>query len=193
MSKAQKQLWLFRHGETQWSLSGQHTSVTDIPLTETGERRAIAMGRELAGHQFAAVLTSPRIRARETARLAGYDQVARIDDDLQEWNYGEYEGRTTADIRQHAPGWVIWDGVVPGGETSAQVAARADRAIAHAMEFDGEVALFAHGHILRVLTARWLGLEVKDGRLFALDTGSLSILGFEHETRVIRRWNHVPA
>ena len=193
MAKGEKRIWLIRHGETAWSLSGQHTSVTDIPLTKLGERQAAAIERELAGKQFAAVLTSPRARALETARLAGYGGVAQIDNNLQEWNYGIYEGITTADIRKHTPGWLIWDGPVPGGETSEQVAARADRAIARAMEIDGEVALFAHGHILRVLTARWLGLPAKAGQLFALETGSISILGFERETRVISRWNLVPA
>jgi broad specificity phosphatase PhoE len=193
MAKGEKRIWLIRHGETEWSLSGQHTSITDIPLTQLGERRAAALGRELSGKQFAAVLTSPRARALETARLAGYGGVARVDNNLQEWNYGAYEGITTADIRKHTPGWLIWDGPFPGGETIEQVAARADRAIARAVEIDGEVALFAHGHILRVLTARWLGLPAKAGQLFALETGSISILSFERETRVISRWNLVPA
>jgi broad specificity phosphatase PhoE len=193
MAKGEKRIWLIRHGETEWSLSGQHTSVTDIPLTEVGVRQGAALGRELAGKQFAAVLTSPRARALETARLAGYGGVVQIDNNLQEWNYGIYEGITTADIRKHTPGWLIWDGPVPGGETSEQVAARADRAIARAMEIDGEVALFAHGHILRVLAARWLGLSAKGGQLFALGTGSISILAFERETHVISRWNLQPA
>lgn len=193
MAKGDKRIWLIRHGETEWTISGQHTSVTDIPLTKVGERQAAALGRELTGKQFAAVLTSPRTRALETARLAGYGGVAQVDNNLQEWNYGAYEGITTPDIRKEAPGWLIWDGPVPGGETSEQVAARADRAIARAMEIDGEVALFAHGHILRVLTARWLGLPAKGGQLFALATGSISVLGFERETRVISQWNLVPA
>ncbi|HEV3113509.1 MAG TPA: histidine phosphatase family protein [Candidatus Binataceae bacterium] len=193
MAKGEKRIWLIRHGETEWSLSGQHTSVTDIPLTEMGKRQGAALGRELADKQFAAVLTSPRTRALETARLAGYGGVAQVDNNLQEWNYGEYEGITTPDIRKHTPGWLIWDGPVPGGETSEQVAARADRAIARALDIDGEVALFAHGHILRVLTARWLGLPAKGGQLFALGTGSISILGFERETHVISRWNLQPA
>ena len=193
MAKGEKRIWLIRHGETEWTLSGQHTSVTDIPLTEAGKRQGAALGRELAGKQFAAVLSSPRTRALETARLAGYGGVAQVDNNLQEWNYGDYEGITTPEIRKRAPGWLIWDGPVPGGETSEQVAARADRAIAHAMEIDGEVALFAHGHILRVLTARWLGMPAKGGQLFALETGSISVLGFERETRVISRWNLVPA
>jgi probable phosphoglycerate mutase len=188
----EKRIWLIRHGETEWTLSGQHTSVTDIALTKAGERQGAALGRELAGKQFGAVLSSPRTRALETARLAGYRGVVQVENNLQEWNYGDYEGITTADIRKHTPGWLIWDGPIPGGETSDQVAARADRAIARAMEIDGEVALFAHGHILRVLTARWLGLPAKGGQLFALETGSISILGFERENRVISRWNLVP-
>jgi broad specificity phosphatase PhoE len=190
MANDNRRIWLIRHGETEWSLSGQHTGRTDIPLTELGERRAAAVGRELGGKQFALVLTSPRSRARETARLAGY-AGAQMDDNLQEWDYGAYEGITTPDIRKQAPGWLIWDGPVPQGESIEQVAARADRAIERAAAIEGEVALFAHGHILRVLAARWLGLSPEAGRLLALDTGSISILGYEREIRVIRRWNHV--
>lgn len=193
MAEGGKRIWLIRHGETEWSLSGQHTGKTEIPLLEVGERRAVATGRELAGKRFALVLTSPRARARDTARLAGYASVAQIDSNLQEWDYGVYEGITTADIRKHTPGWLIWDGPVPDGESIEQVAARADKVIARAAEVDGEVALFAHGHILRVLAARWLGLPAKAGRLFALDTGSISILGYERVTRVISQWNLVPA
>ena len=193
MAKGGKRIWLIRHGETEWSLSGQHTGKTEIPLLEVGERRAVATGRELAGKQFALVLTSPRVRARETARLAGYAGVAQIDNNLQEWDYGVYEGITTADIRKHTPGWLVWDGPVPDGESIEQVAARADQVIARASEIDGDVALFAHGHILRVLAARWLGLPAKAGQLFALETGSISILGYERETRVIVQWNLVPA
>ena len=193
MAKGGKRVWLIRHGETEWSLSGQHTGKTEIPLLEVGERRAVATGRELAGKQFALVLTSSRVRARETARLAGHAGVAQIDNNLQEWDYGVYEGITTADIRKHTPGWLVWDGPVPDGESIEQVAARADKVIARAAEVDGEVALFAHGHILRVLAARWLGLPAKAGQLFALDTGSISILGYERDTRVISQWNFVPA
>jgi probable phosphoglycerate mutase len=193
MAEGGNRIWLIRHGETEWSLSGQHTSRTEIPLLEVGERRAAATGRALAGKQFALVLTSPRARARETARLAGYGGVAQVDNNLQEWDYGIYEGITTADIRKHTPGWLVWDGPVPGGETIEQVAARADRAIARAAEIDGDVAFFAHGHILRVLAARWIGLPPIGGRLFALETGSISILGYERVTRVIAQWNFVPA
>ncbi len=193
MAAREKRIWLIRHGETEWSLSGQHTGRTEIPLLELGERRAVAVGRELGGKKFALVLTSPRKRARETARLAGYGGVAEVDDDLQEWDYGAYEGITTQDIQKAAPGWSIWQSPVPQGETIEQVAARADRAIRRAQGIDGEVAFFAHGHILRVLAARWLGLSPKDGALFALDTGSISTLGYERETAVISEWNFVPA
>ena len=192
MATVAKRIWLIRHGETEWSLSGQHTGRTEIPLLELGARRAVAVGRELGGKQFALVLTSPRRRARETARLAGYGG-AEVDDDLQEWDYGAYEGVTTKDIQKTAPGWSIWDGTVPQGETIDQVAARADRAIRRAEGIGGEVAFFAHGHILRVLAARWVGLAPKGGQLLALDTGSIGILGYERETRVISQWNFVPA
>lgn len=192
MATVTKRIWLIRHGETEWSLSGQHTGRTEIPLLELGARRAIAVGRELGGKQFALVLTSPRQRARETARLAGYGG-AQIDNDLQEWDYGAYEGITTKDIQKTAPGWSIWDSPVPQGETIDQVAARADRAIRRAEGIDGEVAFFAHGHILRVLAARWVGLAPNGGELLALDTGSIGILGYERETRVIFQWNFVPA
>jgi broad specificity phosphatase PhoE len=193
MNKGAKRIWLIRHGETEWSVSGKHTGKTDIPLIELGERRARAVGRELRGERFAAVLSSPRRRAHDTARLAGYGDAIQIDDNLQEWDYGVYEGITTAEIRKDSPGWLIWDGNVPQGESIDQVAARADRAIRRALEIEGEVALFAHGHILRVLAARWLNLSPKAGQLFALDTGSISILGYERETPVISRWNFVPS
>jgi probable phosphoglycerate mutase len=185
-----RELWLVRHGETEWSLSGAHTGRTDIPLTAAGREKAAAVGRYLAGRKFAGVLVSPLQRARETCRLAGYEN-ARIDPDLSEWDYGDYEGRTTSQIQVERPGWTLWGDGVPNGETAAQVAARADRVIAGALRIEGEgdVALFAHGHILRVLTARWLGLPPEDGRLFALGTAAVSTLGYERETRVITRWN----
>jgi broad specificity phosphatase PhoE len=185
-----RELWLVRHGETEWSLSGAHTGRTDIPLTVAGREKAAAVGRYLAGRKFALVLVSPLQRARETCRLAGYED-ARIDPDLSEWDYGDYEGRTTSEIQAERPGWSLWRDGVPNGETAAQVAARAERVIARALaaEGDGDVALFAHGHILRVLAARWLGLPPEDGRLFALGTAAISTLGYERETRVITRWN----
>lgn len=185
-----RELWLVRHGETEWSLSGAHTGRTDIPLTAAGRERAAAVGRYLAGRKFAGVLVSPLGRARETCRLAGYEN-AQIDPGLSEWDYGDYEGRTTAQIQAKRPGWSLWSDGVPNGETAAQVAARADGVIAHALAVagEGDVALFAHGHILRVLAARWLGLPPEDGRLFALGTAAVSTLGYERETRVITRWN----
>jgi broad specificity phosphatase PhoE len=180
-------LWLMRHGETAWSLSGQHTSSTDLPLTEEGERRAAAIGKLLAGKKFAAVYTSPMKRAIETCRIAGYGKDAIPTDDLCEWNYGPYEGLTTTQIQQTAPDWTIWTGAPPGGETIAQVAARARRVIAAAP--NGAVAIFGHGHMLRVLAACWLEIDPATGRCFALSTGSISVLGLERETRVIQNWN----
>ena len=176
-----------RHGETAWSLSGQHTSRTDLPLTEEGERRAAAVGKLLAGKQFAAVYTSPMKRARETSRIAGYADGAIVTDDLREWNYGSYEGLTTAEIQKVAPDWTIWTAAPAGGETIDQVAERARRVIGSAPE--GVVAIFGHGHMLRVLAACWLEVEPQMGRCFALSTGSISVLGYERETRVIQMWN----
>jgi broad specificity phosphatase PhoE len=183
------ELWLIRHGETEWSLSGAHTGRTDLPLTPNGEKQAAAIGRFLAARPFAAVLTSPLLRARETCRIAGYGAAARIEPGLSEWDYGAYEGRTTTQIREQAPGWSIWTGGVPGGETIDQVAARARAVINHALEAGGDAALFAHGHILRILAACWLGLPPIAGQFLALSTATLSILGYERDTRVIARWN----
>jgi probable phosphoglycerate mutase len=183
------ELWLIRHGETEWSLSGAHTGRTDLPLTPAGEKQAAAIGRSLAGRPFAQVLTSPLRRARETCRIAGYDAMARVEPSLAEWDYGAYEGRTTTDIRQNAPGWSIWAGGAPGGETIDQVATRARAVIGLALEAGGDAVLFAHGHVLRILAACWLGLPATAGQLLALGTASLSILGYERETRVIVRWN----
>jgi probable phosphoglycerate mutase len=183
------ELWLIRHGETEWSLSGAHTGRTDIPLTERGHAEAVALGNLLAGHRFALVLTSPMQRAEETCRLAGFGDVAQVDPDLREWDYGDYEGRSTPEIRSEKPDWFLWRDGVPNGETVEQVAARAERVIARATAVDGDTALFAHGHILRILTAQWLGLNADCGRLFAMGTASVSTLGHERETRVITRWN----
>jgi probable phosphoglycerate mutase len=183
------QLWLIRHGETIWSLSGAHTGRTDLPLTAQGELRAEAVGRFLNGRRFALVLSSPLQRARETCRLAGYGDVAQIDDDLIEWNYGDYEGLSTAQVREKRPGWELWRDGPLHGETVEQVYARATRVIQRAVQADGDVALFAHGHILRILTACWLALPANDGRLFALSTATVSVLGYEREQRVISRWN----
>lgn len=184
------ELWLVRHGETEWSAAGRHTSLTDLALTPEGERKAAAVGRLLDGKQFALVLSSPLRRALETCRLAGYN--AATEPDLHEWNYGTYEGFTTAQIQVHNPNWTIWTGTPPGGESAAEVAARADRVIARAVAANGDVALFGHGHMLRVLAARWLGLEPTAGSLLALSTGSLSILGYEREVRVLQMWNRTP-
>jgi len=183
------ELWLIRHGETEWSRSGAHTGRTDIPLTEQGRANAMALGRVLGARQFALVLTSPLARARETCRLAGFGDAAQVETDLREWDYGDYEGRSTPEIRRQAPGWSLWTSGVPNGETVQQVGARADRVIARAAAVEGDVALFAHGHILRILAARWLGLMPDGGRLFAMGTASVNSLGYERETRVITRWN----
>jgi broad specificity phosphatase PhoE len=184
-----QELWLVRHGETAWSLSGQHTGRTDIPLTPKGERQAELLGRRLMKKRFALVLTSPLARARETCRLSGHGAEAIPDDDLMEWDYGAYEGRTSADIRKEVPDWTIWTAGARGGETADEVGARADRVIGRALAADGDVALYGHGHILRILAARWLGLAATGGRYFGLDTACLCKLGYERETPVIRAWN----
>lgn len=186
------QLWLVRHGETQWSLSGQHTGKTDIPLTDKGAQHAIQIGRFLKDRNFAVVLTSPLLRARETCRLAGFSERAKIDPNLREWDYGDYDGRTTHEIRKVRPDWSLWKDGVPGGESIEQVAARAQAVIDEVVASPGDVLLFAHGHILRILCCCWLGLRPEDGRLFALATGAVSTLGYERETRVLTRLNVGP-
>jgi broad specificity phosphatase PhoE len=186
------ELWLIRHGETEWSLSGAHTSRTDIALTEHGRKRAEELRDFLACRRFAAVFSSPMQRARETCKIAGYGDVAQIEDGLKEWDYGVYEGKTTKEIRTEHPGWSVWKDEIVGGEALEHVGERADGVIAKALAAtgeDGAVALFAHAHILRILAARWIGLEASGGRLLALGTGSVSVLGFERETRVIEHWN----
>jgi broad specificity phosphatase PhoE len=188
------ELWLVRHGETEWSADGRHTSRTDIPLTAHGRLRAKELGEYLKGVKFAAVLRSPMLRAKETCEIAGFGDVAVVDDGLKEWDYGVYEGRTTKEIQAEIPGWSVWKDAIVGGETVEQVGARADgviaRALAAAGDADGaKVALFAHAHILRILAARWVGLEARGGELFALGTGSVSVVGWERETRVVERWN----
>ena len=183
------QLWLVRHGETEWTASGQHTGRTDLPLTLEGKLHARQIGGFLNGRGFALVLTSPLQRARETCRLAGYGESAIIDANLREWDYGEYEGRATPEIQIERPGWSLWKGGVIGGESIEQVADRAQKVIDRAAASSGDALLFAHGHILRVLAACWLGLPPETGRLFALGTASVSVLGHERDTRVITRWN----
>ncbi len=188
------ELWLVRHGETEWSLSGAHTSRTDIPLTEKGRVRAKELRDYLAGRSFDGVLTSPMQRARETCVIAGYGDQAQVEEGLREWDYGIYEGKTTKGIRETEPGWSVWESPITDGETVEHVGERADGVIRRALELadgreHGRMALFAHAHILRILAARWTALPARDGRLFALGTGSLSVLGWERETRVIQSWN----
>jgi len=182
---------LVRHGETAWSRSGQHTSFSDVGLTPAGEDEARAAAVKLADRRFAAVFTSPMRRARETCALAGFADRAVVTDDLCEWNYGDYEGLTTAQIRATNPGWTIFTGDPPGGETSAQVGARADAVIARAVAaaLGGDVALFSHGHFLRVLGARWIGLDAREGAGLRLDTATICVLGYEHDRRVLHVWN----
>jgi broad specificity phosphatase PhoE len=184
-----QQVYLARHGETEWSLSGQHTGITDIPLTENGRNLAKRLAPVLATERFALVLTSPLERARKTCELAGLGAHAEIDRDLMEWNYGEYEGLTPKQIDAQAPGWMIFTDGCPGGESPAQVSARADRLVARVRSVEGDVALFAHGHIFRVFAARWLGLPATAGCHFLLDTATLSILSYYRNLPAIRRWN----
>jgi broad specificity phosphatase PhoE len=182
------ELWLVRHGETEWSASGRHSGWTDIRLTEAGRAQAVAAGVRLRGVTFGRILSSPLSRAAETARLAGFAD-AEVEPDLREWNYGAYDGRTTAEIREERPGWTVWAGGCPDGETADQVAERVDRVIAAARRTDASTLLFAHAHVLRILAARWVGLPAVDGRRLVLGTASISVLGWERETPVIERWN----
>jgi probable phosphoglycerate mutase len=189
MQEPAVELWLIRHGETEWSISGQHTSRTDIPLTDHGRQRAVEIHDYLRNHEFSLVLTSPRQRAQETCRIAGFGDVAQVDENLSEWDYGQYEGRTTAEIRKDQPGWSVWDGTPPGGESLDQVAARCQKIIDRSIASGGKVALFSHAHLLRILAATWIGLPPKAGSLLTLGTGSVSTLSFERETPVIQTWN----
>lgn len=185
-------IFLVRHGQTAWSRSGRHTGRTDVPLEPEGLAQAEAVGGLLLGRRFALVLTSPLERAGETCRLAGFGDRAEDCPDLVEWDYGEYEGRTTEEIRRAHPGWSLWADGVPGGETAADVGRRADRVLARARTAEGDTLCFGHGHLLRVLAARWTGLPPAGGRLLALAVGSVSALGWERETPVILRWNELP-
>ena len=178
-----------RHGETEWSAAGRHTGRTDVGLTERGRRQARALARALAGLAFAQVLTSPAFRARETCALAGLGSGAQVAEELSEWDYGDFEGRTTADIRRDWPGWSLWRHGPPGGETAGQVRSRVDRLVARLRDAPGPVAVFAHGHVLRVLAARWVGLGVEAGALLALDPATVSVLGYEREVPVVAAWN----
>jgi probable phosphoglycerate mutase len=187
MSGTGGEVWLVRHGTTDWSQSGRHTGRTDVPLTAEGERAAAALWPVLTRRTFGLVLSSPLVRARHTAELAG--QTPEIDDDLQEWDYGQYEGRTTHDIREERPDWSIWQDGVVGGETADEVAARADRVIARVRAADGDSLLFAHGHLLRILGARWIDAPPTAGQHLLLATAAVSILGYERETPALARWN----
>jgi broad specificity phosphatase PhoE len=194
MSSSGPRVFLVRHGETEWSVTGQHTGRTDIPLTDEGRRQAERLGARLARERFALVLVSPLKRALETARLAGFaigekDSVAEVEADLVEWDYGAYDSLTAADIRRERPGWTPWHGGFPGGETLEDLAVRADRVLARVRAVDGDVALLAHGHILRIIAARWLEQPAVEGARYYLATATLSVLGRERETAVIDRWN----
>jgi len=184
-----REIVLVRHGETEWTISGRHTSCTDIVLTERGRRQAEEVAARLGDREFKVVLTSPLQRAVQTCGLAGFGDAAEPSADLVEWDYGSFEGRTTAEIRAEVPDWSLWADGVPGGETAAQVGARADRVIERLLQVDGDALLFSHGHFSRALAARWIGLDVGAGRLFALAPASISILGWEREQRVLNRWN----
>lgn len=191
MGPASQQVFLIRHGETAWSLSGQHTGRTDIPLTERGRVQAELLGKTLSGRDFTA-WTSPLSRARETCLLAGIEN-AQVDDGLIEWDYGIFEGLTTLDIRKEIPAWSVWDSPITDGETLEQVADRARLVLQRATQTtSGDIALFAHGHILRILATCWIGLPPLTARYLALDTATISVLGYERETRVIRHWNIQP-
>jgi broad specificity phosphatase PhoE len=181
-------VWLVRHGETEWTKLGRHTGRTDVPLTDVGRAQARALAPALSRHAFALVMTSPLERAAETATLAGFPG-ARTDPDLREWDYGALEGRLTTDIRDEYPDWSIWDGPWPNGETIDHIAARCDRLIAQLRTIEGDALLFAHGHVLRVLAARWIGMAPTAGRSLALETATVSRLGWERETPVIELWN----
>lgn len=193
MSEVLPIVYLARHGETAWSLSGQHTGRTDLPLTARGEENARRLGERLRGLALARVLTSPLKRAADTCALAGFGTVAAIDDDLREWDYGEYEGRRTAEIRAERPGWQIFRDGCPGGESPDEIGRRADRVVSRLRAVSGNVLLFSSGHLLRVLAARWLGLAPEAGRYLLLRTASLCVLGYEHDRSepVIRLWDEV--
>ncbi len=191
MSEPLQIVYLARHGETTWSLSGQHTGLTDLPLTDNGKDNAVRLGQRLKGLTFAKVFTSPLQRASLTSKLAGFGDVAEVDPDLLEWNYGEYEGLTSKQIYAQRPGWELFRDGCPGGESPDQIAARADRVISRVRAVNGNVLLFSSGHFLRVLGARWLGLPALGGGYFLLSTASLSLLGYEHNLSepAVRLWN----
>lgn len=189
MSELPRQVWLVRHGETEWSGLGRHTGRTDVPLTERGRGEAGLLAARLGSQRFVRVLTSPLRRAAETCRLAGFHDVAEVRDDLIEWDYGAYEGMTTHEIRAQRPGWVLWTDGAPAGESAAEVGLRADRVVTELRGIDGDVAVFAHGHVLRVLAARWLGLPPSEGSLLVFGTTAIGVLGYEREIPAIISWN----
>ena len=191
MSETLPAVYLARHGETAWTLSGQHTGMTDLPLTKHGERAARQLGEELRGRQFARIFTSPLQRAARTCELAGFGDQSQVDHDLVEWNYGEYEGLRTVEIHAKRPGWQIFRDGCPGGESPGEVGARADRVVERVRAVQRDVLIFSSGHFLRVLTARWLGLEPQAGKYFLLSTASLSTLSYEHDLSqpAIQLWN----
>jgi broad specificity phosphatase PhoE len=193
MPRTGSEIVLVRHGQTEWSLSGQHTGSTDIPLTEQGREDARRLGERLASYEFKRVLSSSLSRALETARLAGMPEPVEPRDELREWEYGEYEGLTTKEIRAQRPDWLLWRDGCPGGEVATQVGERVDRVIAELREPPGDVAVFAHGHVLRVLAARWVELQPEDGARLGLETGTLSVLGWEREVPVVWTWNSAVA
>jgi broad specificity phosphatase PhoE len=182
------ELWVIRHGETEWSRDGLHTSHTELELTTEGEEVARKLAERLKGVEFDLVLSSPRVRARRTAELAGFTDI-HLEQDLTEWDYGDYEGRTTPDIREEVPGWTVWTHPSPGGESAEQVSRRLDRVVAKVRAHGGRVLVFSHGHASRALAARWLDQPVEEGRLFKLDTATISVLGYERESPVVARWN----
>lgn len=186
---ATQELWLVRHGETEWSRDHRHTSSTDLPLTQNGIEVAGKLGERLAGTTFDLVLTSPLQRARRTAELAGFEEVVD-DEDLVEWGYGDYEGVTTEEIRETVAGWTVWTHETPGGETAARVTRRLDRVVARVREHGGRTLVFGHGHALRALAARWIEQPVEEGRFLRLDTATICTLGYERETPVVLRWNY---
>ncbi len=182
------ELWVIRHGETEWSRDGRHTSRTEVELTPEGEEVARGLADRLSGVDFDLVLTSPRVRTRRTAELAGFPD-AHVEDDLTEWDYGDYEGITTPEIRELVPGWTVWTHPCPGGETAAQVSRRLDHVVAKVRAKGGRVLAFSHGHTSRALAARWIGQPVEEGRLFLLGTATISVLGYERESPVVAKWN----
>lgn len=185
----QNDIVLIRHGQTEWSITGQHTGRTDVPLTDFGRQQADALGEMLDGTHFGLVLSSPLVRAWETMLRAGYGATGVADDNVLEWDYGVYEGRRTDDIRAEIPGWSVWTHPIEGGESVDEVGARADLAIEECLAADGRVAVFAHGHFLRVMAARWMGLPAADGKNLSLGTATVSTLGWERENRVLQGWN----